>query len=142
MMFEFEVNYWAVLVAALAQFVLGALWYSPALFGKQWMKMIGLTEAMVKKAKAKNKGMAGQMITGFLAAIVTAFVFAMLLPMLGATDWVTTLQAVFWLWLGFVGATSVDVVLWENRPASLWFLNNAYRFIAFYVMALVLVYWV
>lgn len=35
-----EINYLAVLVAALANFFLGALWYSPVMFAKPWSKMI------------------------------------------------------------------------------------------------------
>ncbi len=34
-----HVNYLAVLVAALAVFVLGWLWYSPLLFFKPWMRL-------------------------------------------------------------------------------------------------------
>ena len=38
---EFQINYLAVGVAALATFFLGALWYSPLLFGKLWLKAHG-----------------------------------------------------------------------------------------------------
>ena len=40
-----EFNIWAVLAAAASGFVLGGLWYSPALFGKAWQREIGLSEA-------------------------------------------------------------------------------------------------
>ena len=29
-------NFWAVLLAAVSSFLLGGLWYSPALFGRLW----------------------------------------------------------------------------------------------------------
>ena len=35
------VNVWTVLVAAVATMVVGFLWYSPALFAKPWMKLMG-----------------------------------------------------------------------------------------------------
>jgi len=41
--FEPTTNYWAVLVAALAYWILGAIWYT-GLFGKQWMALTGMTE--------------------------------------------------------------------------------------------------
>ena len=50
-----EVNYVAVLAAAIASFVIGALWYSPMLFGKMWMKLSNVSGKEVKKAKRKLK---------------------------------------------------------------------------------------
>jgi len=34
-----EFNVWAVLAAAVSSFVLGGLWYSPALFGPAWQRL-------------------------------------------------------------------------------------------------------
>jgi hypothetical protein len=42
------INVWAVLVAALAFWALGALWYSPVLFSKRWQKEVGLKEEDIK----------------------------------------------------------------------------------------------
>ena len=36
-----ELNWLAVIVGGLIYFVLGALWYSPALFGRPWQRAIG-----------------------------------------------------------------------------------------------------
>ena len=36
------INLWAVLVSTVAFWALGALWYSPVLFGKRWQKEVGL----------------------------------------------------------------------------------------------------
>ncbi len=33
-----SINWLAVFVAGISAFVLGGVWYSPALFGKAWMK--------------------------------------------------------------------------------------------------------
>ena len=37
-----DMNWLAVLVAAVAYFMLGALWYSKALFGNAWIKYSGV----------------------------------------------------------------------------------------------------
>jgi hypothetical protein len=44
------INVWAVLAGTLALWVLGALWYSPVLFGKIWQKEIGFKEEGITKA--------------------------------------------------------------------------------------------
>ena len=39
----FHINYLAVIVAAVASFAIGAVWYSPVLFAKHWMAAHGFT---------------------------------------------------------------------------------------------------
>ena len=43
------INYWAILASALSTFLIGGLWYSPAVFGKAWMHENGFTEEELKK---------------------------------------------------------------------------------------------
>jgi len=43
------INVWAVLTGTLALWVLGALWYSPVLFGKIWQKKVGFKEEGITK---------------------------------------------------------------------------------------------
>ena len=49
-----HINILAVIVAGIVTFGIGALWYSPLLFGKHWMQFNGVTpdkaEAMRKDA--------------------------------------------------------------------------------------------
>ena len=37
-----EINIWAILVATVASFAFGALWYSPLLFLKPWSREAGI----------------------------------------------------------------------------------------------------
>ena len=48
-----QINYLAVLVAALATFFLGALWYSPILFAKAWMRAHDYTPEKLHQMKKK-----------------------------------------------------------------------------------------
>jgi hypothetical protein len=51
-----DVNYTLIIVASIAQFILGALWYSPLLFGKWWMQIMEcthLSKEELKKMQAK-----------------------------------------------------------------------------------------
>jgi hypothetical protein len=53
------INHLAVWVCALANLVLGALWYSPLLFYKGWLKKSGLNEDHMAKANpVKTYGLA------------------------------------------------------------------------------------
>ncbi len=44
-----QINYLAVLVAALSSFVIGYLWYAPFTFGTVWMKEVGLTDEKISQ---------------------------------------------------------------------------------------------
>ncbi|MFT3682042.1 MAG: DUF1761 domain-containing protein [Ferruginibacter sp.] len=48
-----SINWLAVLVAGISAFVLGGIWYSPALFGNAWMKENNFS---IEKVKQGNKG--------------------------------------------------------------------------------------
>ena len=50
------INWLAVIAAALSNFLLGGLWYSPMLFGNAWAKENGLDEQDLKKGTAKILG--------------------------------------------------------------------------------------
>lgn len=46
---QFHINHWAVLVCAVANWVVGALWYSPLLFYKAWKTENNLSDEELKK---------------------------------------------------------------------------------------------
>ena len=87
-----EMNFYAVLVAALAPLAVGSLWYSPILFGKVWMKETGLTEEELKKGSMlKIFGLT------FIFSVMLAIVIQMLsvhqygpLGMIGGPDFIET----------------------------------------------------
>lgn len=55
---EVYINHWAVIICAAANLALGALWYSPLLFYKAWMRENNFTEEYVKKINpAKTYGL-------------------------------------------------------------------------------------
>ena len=136
------VNYWAVLVAAVASMVLGALWYGP-LFGKQWMAWSGMTTQNMEAAKAK--GMAKSYILMFVGSLLMAFVLqhalvfaSTYLKIFGVS---AALMGALWNWLGFIAPVTLGSVLWENKPWKLWVLNNAYYLISLGIMGIILMLW-
>lgn len=59
-------------IAGLVPLLVGAMWYSPALFGKVWMRVSGVTEEQVQ-AGGMMKIFALTYIFGVLAAYMLAF---------------------------------------------------------------------
>ena len=135
-----EVNYVAVLVAAIASFVIGALWYSPMLFGKMWMKLSGVADKNMKKAKEKgmNKNFAFQ----FLGSLIMAYVLAHFIQYTQSSTIAEGMQAGFWIWLGFIATVMLGMVLWEGKPWKLYFVKAGHELVALAVMGAILAVWV
>jgi hypothetical protein len=130
-----SINVWAVLAAAVANFVVGGLWYSPALFMKPWMKANGFTEDDLKKGSpAVIFGvsfvfcliMAGN-LAAFLADPKTTIAWAVTAGVLAGLGWAA-------LGLGVVA-------LFERRPMSYILINGGYLTVSFAVMGLILGAW-
>ena len=68
---EITINYVAVAVAVVANFIFGFLWYTP-LFGKTWAKEMGMDPEAKPDGGAMAKGMIMMVIGNFLMAYVFA----------------------------------------------------------------------
>ena len=133
------VNYVAVLVAAIVQMGVGMLWYGP-LFGKAWMKLVGLTKKDTEKAM--KEGMAKTYFISFLGALVSAYVLAYLVGAFNAASAIEGATIGFWAWTGFVATTQLTGVLWEGKTWNLYYLDVAYQLVALLLMGGLLAAWV
>ncbi|MEK7649416.1 MAG: DUF1761 domain-containing protein [Patescibacteria group bacterium] len=130
------VNYWAVLAAGIANFIIGGLWYSPLLFAKAWMAASGKTEEDLKKG-----GQVQAMAWGFVGAMLTAFVLAHFIKMLDITTVGGALPLAFWTWLGYIVTTKLADVAFESQSKTSFLIYVSYQLVAFLVMASILALW-
>jgi len=92
-----KINFWAVIVAAVVAFVLGALWYGPFLFGKAYLEVRAVNPAAI----ADMRPPAWELVGEFAKNLVVAFVIAYFVVRLGVGDWKSALQLGLWIWVGF-----------------------------------------
>lgn len=131
------VNYLAVLVAAVAAYVLGFLWYGP-LFGKKWMQLMNLTGK--DKEKAKQKEMVKAYVATFVTNLVTAYVLAWFVGYVGMTPAGGAMTGAV-AWLGFLATSGTGMVLWENKPWALYALNMGHSLLSLVVMGAIVGAW-
>ena len=132
-----EINYIAVLVASVAAFAVGALWYGP-LFGKNWRELMGFSaEATQSMKMTPVKAMAG----GFISTLILTYVLAHFVTLIGVITVADALTLGFWIWLGFVATIMLNSVWYENRPLQLYLINASHYLVAILVAALVLSWW-
>jgi len=130
-----DINYLAVLVAAIAYFVLGGLWYSPVLFGNMWKKAMNIKDGNMK---GLGKVMAG----GFVANLLTTYVMAVVLGLVGVATFAVAAQVAFWMWLGFMAPMLINSVLYEGKSWNLFIINAAYQLIGLSLAAGIVAIWV
>ena len=134
---EVVVNYVAVVVAAIAGMVLGAIWHGP-LFGKVWMKAAGKTQ---KDIDASKKDMPKLYAITFVGSLISAYVLAVLIGWADATSIALAVILTFLVWLGFVLTTALGPLLWEDRNQQLFLIQVSYSFVSLILMAAIIVAW-
>ncbi len=138
---DIPLNYFAILVAAIVNMVIGSLWYGPV-FGKAWMSMTGLTYDSMKGMAMKPWQ---AMSLGFIAALVMNYMLAHSLVFTSAYTQTAGasagLMTGFCAWLGFVAPVTLGVVLWEGKPWKLWILNAGYYLVVLLAAGFVLGSW-
>jgi hypothetical protein len=127
-------NLWAVLVSALIQWVLGALWYS-LLFAKPWMAAVGHTPG------EKPKGAAVAMVSSFIGGIILSFALARMLLWAHAGSWRWGAVIGGICWLGFIAVPLFSQHLYEKRPCKLFVINAGYWLVALLISGVVLAVW-
>jgi hypothetical protein len=129
-----EIEFSTIIIAALASFVVGMLWYSPLLFLKPWKRHMKIGASDEKKFK--EKGMKSVMIIGFLSDILMAYGFSLLLALAIASPF----YVAFVTWLGFVLVVMISSTIYENKPWPLLIINSGYRLVSMMAMAVVFFY--
>jgi len=129
-----NLNLFAILAAAVATFVIGGLWYSPALFHRPWMRANHFTEADLA---GSNMGMIFGL--AFLFALVMAFNLAMFLDAPDTTlAWGATAGGLSSIWVALGIGT---VALFERRPAAYTLINGGYWVLSLIVMGAIIGGW-
>lgn len=100
-------NYLAILLAAVAQFIIGAIWYTP-LFGKIWAKIHDMHFSSKEEEKKAMQSMMPFLGLQFLMTIVTTVVLSIFIT--NQPTWNPYAMAGFF-WLGFVVPTQVSAVI-------------------------------
>jgi hypothetical protein len=97
------VNYIAVLVAGVAGWLVGAVWYG--VLGRQWMEALGWTDADMKGPDGKRRTPITPMIVALFAQIVMALMLAGVVAHIGPPNVLNGMISGALVWLGFVITT-------------------------------------
>jgi len=129
-----ELNWLAIVVAALSAFGLGGLWYSPVLFVEIWMKETGIT---VESQKSAN------MVQIFGLSFLLAMVASLLLGLFLGEDAGGGVGALsgFLIGLGTIFTFLGITYLFERRSFAHFLVNASYGVAALTLMGFIIGIW-
>ena len=137
------INYLAVFIAGVISMAIGFVWYSPVLFGKQWMKYMGINEKNMKDMKT---GMAKIYGISFVSTLIMAYVLAHANVFAGSYTNTTGvslgLMSGFWNWIGFIAPIQLTEWLFGKKPFGLFLINTSYQLVSILAMGILLALWI
>ncbi len=134
-----DINWWAVIVAAVVNMVVGFVWYSPPVFAKQWAKLTG------RKMDEMGDGTQGYVLTT-VGALLQAFILlhfvrftAYFYPTYSNLS--VGLMTAAWAWLGFVLVPQLVNSTFEGRSKKLLGINTGYFLVVLLINGVLLASW-
>jgi hypothetical protein len=133
-LFEADINYLAVAIAAILTQPLGFLWYGP-LFAKPWMAAKGYESDSIEGGDSPAiYGLA------LLLAAVIAYSMARLVDMVGADSVGDCLAIALFVWAGFAGAVQAVQAIFTQAPSrtNVFLIEGGYQLTSFLMMGFVI----
>lgn len=129
-----NLNWLAILVAAVSAFILGSLWYSPLMFAKRWMKETGITEE-----STKNTNMIKLFSFAFILSLIASFFLAMFIGAEAGAGFGAL--AGFMAGLGWVFTFMGISYLFEARSLVHFLINSIYSVASLTIMGFIIGIW-
>lgn len=134
-----DLNWLAVLVAALAYFAIGALWYAPPVFGKVWMAAGGMT-----MPEAGTRPSPAIYVTPLIGSLLSAVALAMLAVATGSDTLQRGIVLGLVVAIGFAVSISFVTAQFESekpKPMVWGAVNAGYHVVGNLVAAIIVASW-
>jgi hypothetical protein len=133
---EIHINFWAVLLGGVASMVIGMIYYSNSIVGKQWKKLAKIDTKLFEKEMALN------MTQVFIYALITAYSVAYVACLYQAfynSSWMTAgLVSSLVLFVGIAATTVVIHDTLNQKPSKLIGITLGNRFLSILAMGLII----
>jgi hypothetical protein len=136
-----NLNWLAIVVAAISTMVVGFLWYSPLLFAKPWMREMGYDPNDKAKTEEMKKTAGPAYAGSMVASLISAFILALFLHWLRAESLHFGLSVGFHVWLGFVATVQFTNALFMKQSMRLFAINTGYQLVCYLAMSAILTAW-
>lgn len=133
-----HINYLAVVVATVAAFGLGGIWYSPLLFAKMWVAAHGYTEEQVKAMqKSAGKAYGVSLVCQWLIALA----IAVLVGYLHLVNLSQGLKLSMLIWVGFAFPLGLMANMFTEKRITVFFIDTGYQLVYLLIMGAIITLW-
>jgi hypothetical protein len=136
---DVSINWWAILAATAVAMVIGSLWFGP-IFGKQWMKIVGL------KKKDTQDAWKVPMVTMLVMAFVQAYILrhfivyaAYFYPDMSELS--VGIIVAFWAWVGLILPLVISSNMFARRPMDLTKIEAGNQLVTLLAIGAILAVW-
>ena len=136
-----HVNLYAVLASALATMVVGFVWYSPLLFARPWMKLMGYDPDNKARVADMQKNAGPAYGVSFVAAIISALILGKIVVIASVSTALYGMKIGFAVWLGFVTTVQLTASLFARQPWKLYLTNTGYQLVCYLAMGAIMAAW-
>ena len=132
---DFQVNYVAIIVAAIVYMALGALWYSKWMFKTKYLNL-------TKQTPVETKGYASwAMSWATVTAVIMAYVLALTINTFQMKTAANGAIVAAIMWAGFTLTTLAHGYLWYKKPLGLFLIEASHYLISMIVMGAIIGGW-
>lgn len=131
-----QVNLPAVVVSSIVVMGVGFAWYSKALFGNRWMKLMDISGD-----KADMKGMGKTFGIVFLTTLISGYILSLFIHYAGAYSLILGAKTGLWAWIGFVMPTTLANHLFTKKPFELYLIVAGHHLVGLLIMGAILGAW-
>jgi hypothetical protein len=126
-----ELNWIAILVATVAGFLLGGLWFSPLLFSKRWMAALGKSkEEMGKPGPA--------LALSFAVTLLTAIALGVLLTIMPLTTTPGALRLGLTIGIVFYALATASDYAYTGWPRTIYWIQASYHVLMIALMTVII----
>lgn len=134
--YMYQINWFAVVVAACVGMLISAAWYSDVLFGKSWMKAIGL-----KKKDTEKPGVDVALVISLITLLITSAAVAVLIDVLKISGAWNGLLFGILVGFGFLVTNNGMHKLYEQRPFALFAITAVGDILTLAAIGVILAVW-
>jgi hypothetical protein len=129
------INFVAVLAAGIIYMIVGALWYSPLLFGNLWLRLQGMTRDQM------TGGASVDYLYTFLSALIAALLLSMIVKVTAGNTLLNGALTGALVSLGLGATATLPYSVFGGPKKSVWLLYSAYHLVAFVLMGALIGVW-
>ncbi len=129
-----QLPYLPIIAATIISSIIGAVWYSPKLFGNAWAKSHNFEPSQMKASPMNY-------LDAILVTLIITIVLARCVEFININTLNGAVEFGVLVWLGFIVTTHISGVVWAKKPFKAFLIDIGNLFFTVLISTILLVLW-